>query len=281
MKALIDGDVLVYWSANWGQTNYFDVINSEGEVLDSRESKRFAQGSADDLMDFGNEELTVEAGDTRLTKWKSCAEFIDNFITKIVRDAQCETFEVHLSGHTNFRKDISVTKPYKGNRTAEKPYYYQKVRNYLTDKYGAVVSVNEEADDTLAIAQSKDPDGTCICTVDKDLWMVPGNKYNFRKEEASYVTEFDGMRSMQFQMLAGDPVDNIQGVPKIGKVTADKLLAANPGIDDAWVAIARAYKKAYGEVHKCVMVEMGRLLWMRRVENEMWNLPLIIKTMEK
>jgi len=26
---------------------------------------------------------------------------------------------------------------------------------------------------------------------------------------------------------------------------------------------------------------MGRLLWMRRVENEMWNLPLIIKTMEK
>ena len=36
MKALIDGDVLVYWSANWGQTNYFDVINSGGEVLDSR-----------------------------------------------------------------------------------------------------------------------------------------------------------------------------------------------------------------------------------------------------
>ena len=61
MKALIDGDVLVYWSANWGQANYFDVINSGGEVLDSRESKRFAQDSADDLMDFGNEELTVEA----------------------------------------------------------------------------------------------------------------------------------------------------------------------------------------------------------------------------
>ena len=46
IKALIDGDVLVYWAANWAQTNYFDVINSSGEVLDSRESKRFAQDSA-------------------------------------------------------------------------------------------------------------------------------------------------------------------------------------------------------------------------------------------
>ena len=55
MKALIDGDVIVYWSANWGQTNYFDVTNSEGVVLDSRESKRFAQDSADVLMHFGSE----------------------------------------------------------------------------------------------------------------------------------------------------------------------------------------------------------------------------------
>ena len=277
IKALIDGDVLVYWSANWGQTNYFDVVNSGGEVLDSRESKRFAQDSANDLMDFGDEDLIVEAGDIRLTKWKSCIEFIDNFILKIVRDAQCETFEIHLSGTTNFRKEISVTKPYKGNRSFEKPYYYQKVRNYLIDKYDVVVSVDEEADDTLAIAQSKDPDGTCICTVDKDLWMVPGNKYNFRKEEASYVTEFDGMRSMQFQMLTGDPVDNIQGVAKIGKVTAEKLLAKHPEIDDAWVAIAEAYKKAYGKSYKSVMIEMGRLLWMRRVENEMWDLPQILR----
>lgn len=282
MKALIDGDVLVYWAANWAQTNYFDVINSEGKVLDSRESKRFAQDSANDLMDFsmgehGGEELTVEAGDIRLTKWISCQEFIDNFIAKIVRDAKCGDFEIHLSGPTNFRKDIGVTKPYKGNRSSEKPYYYHKVRNYLIDNYDVIIAINEEADDTLAITQSKDPDGTVICTVDKDLWMVPGNKYNFRKEEASYVTEYDGMRSMQFQMLTGDHVDNIQGVPKIGKVSAEKLLAANPDIDDAWVAIAEAYKKAYGEFHKCVMVEMGRLLWMRRVENEMWSLPRILR----
>ena len=276
MKALIDGDVLVYWSANWGQTNYFDVVNSEGDVLDSRESKRFAQDSANDLMDFSEEELKVEAGDIRLTKWKSCVEFIDNFIAKIVRDAQCESFEIHLSGLTNFRKEIGVTKPYKGNRSSEKPYYYNKVRDYLTDKYDVIVSIDEEADDTLAIAQTKDPDGTCICTVDKDLWMVPGNKYNFRKEEASYVTEFDGMRAMQFQMLTGDSVDNIPGVPKIGKVGAEKLLAAHPEIDDAWVAIAEAYKKSYGNSYKCIMVEMGRLLWMRRVENEMWSLPQIL-----
>ncbi len=275
--ALIDGDVIVYWAANWAQTNYFDIVNSNGEVLDSRESKRFAQQSADDLMAFGDEKLTVEAGDVRLTKWKSCAEFIDNFVRKIAREAGCEVYQIHISGPTNFRKEISVTKPYKGNRTTMRPYYDQQVRDYLSDNYDVVVSVNEEADDTLAIAQTKDPDNTVLCTIDKDLWMIPGHKYNFKKEEASYVTPFDGMRHMQYQMLIGDRVDNIQGVPKCGEKGAQKILDANPEIDDAWKAIAEAYKKGYGDQWQTVMVEMGRLLWMRTVENEMWDLPQILK----
>ena len=30
--ALIDGDVIVYWAANWAQTNYFDIMNLGGPL---------------------------------------------------------------------------------------------------------------------------------------------------------------------------------------------------------------------------------------------------------
>jgi len=276
-RALIDGDVIVYWGASHSQTNYYDVLNSEGEVLASYDSKRHANSGLEHLSAFSDEEMTIVKGKIVLDPWRDCEAFIDSFLNNITSKAKCDSFEVHLSGPTNFRNDVGTTKPYKGNRTGERPYYYQKVREYLADKYEANISVNEEADDTLAIAQMKDIDNTIICTVDKDLWMVTGGKYDFKKEQASYVTEYDGYRAMQYQMLVGDRVDNIQGVPKVGDVTARKLLSANEDIDDAWVAIATAYKKAYGDEYKTVMVEMGQLLWMRREEGEMWDLPQILK----
>jgi hypothetical protein len=186
-----------------------------------------------------------------------------------------------LSGHTNFRKEIAVTKPYKGNRKGEKPFYYQKVRDYLTEVMGAKISVDEEADDTLGIAQSKDIDNTIICTIDKDLWIVPGAKYDFKREELSYVTEYDGIRHFQYQMLAGDQVDNIQGVPKIGPVKAKKILSDNEDIDDAWNIIRDLYRSSYDYNSDDVMLEMGRLLWMRRKVGQMWELPLFTNKLEK
>ena len=276
-KALIDADVLVYYAANHSQTNCYDIINSKGEVLATHNTKRYANSGLEDLMAFGQEEFEIVTGEVILAPWRTCEEYIDKFIKDITRNAKCDSFELHLSGEGNFRKEVAVTKPYKGNRTGERPFYYSRVRKYLTEKYDALMSVNEEADDTLAIAQMADIDGTVICTVDKDLYMITGGKYDFKREELSYVTEYDGFRAMQYQMLVGDRVDNIQGVPKVGKVTAHKVLDANEDIDKAWVEIAKAYKKAYGDDYKTVMIEMGRLLWMRREVGEMWDLPQIIK----
>ena len=277
MKALIDGDVIVYWAANHAQTNCYDIINKDGDVLATHDTKRHANSGLEDLEAFSDEKMKIVPGEVILKPWRTCEEFIDNFLDKITKASKADSFEVHLSGKDNFRKDIAVTKPYKGNRSGARPFYYQRVRDYLLDKHEALLSVNEEADDTLAIAQTANPDDTVICTVDKDLWMVPGAKYDFKREENSYVTEYDGMRAMQYQMLVGDRVDNIQGVPKVGKVKATKLLDKNDDIDAAWVAIAVEYEKAYGKHYKTVMIEMGRLLWMRRQVREMWELPQIIK----
>jgi len=220
-------------------------------------------------------------GKTVLEPWSECVEFINDFIESVVKKAKADEYELHLSGHTNFRKEIAVTKPYKGNRTGEKPFYYQKVRDYLTNVLGAKISVDEEADDTLAIAQTNDLENTVICTIDKDLWIVPGAKYDFKREESSYVTEYDGIRHFQYQMLAGDQVDNIQGVPKIGPVKAKKILEDNEDIQDAWNVIRDLYRSSYEYNSDDVMLEMGRLLWMRRKVGQMWELPSFTDELEK
>ena len=259
MIALIDADIIVYWAANHCQTNYYNVIDKDNEILKEYDSKRHAISGLEDIEGL----------------WRL------HFIKSVVGKSKADGYELHLSGHTNFRKEIAVTKPYKGNRTGDKPFYYQKVRDYLTSELGAQISENEEADDTLAIAQTNDKDNTIICTIDKDLWIVPGAKYDFKREELSYVTDYDGIRNFQYQMLAGDQVDNIQGVPKIGPVKAKKLLKDNEDIQDAWIAIREEYRNSYSYDADVVMLEMGRLLWMRRSVGQMWELPLFINELEK
>ena len=289
MIALIDADIIVYWASNHCQTNYYDVVDKDNESIKEYDSKRHALDGLEDInalwqtqaIEGEESPYRVIQGRIVLEPWAECVEFINDFIDSVVNKSKSTEYELHLSGHTNFRKEIAVTKPYKGNRKGEKPFYYQKVRDYLTEVMGAKVSVDEEADDTLGIAQSKDIDNTIICTIDKDLWIVPGAKYDFKREELSYVTEYDGMRHFQYQMLAGDQVDNIQGVPKIGPVKAKKILSDNEDIDDAWNIIRDLYRSSYDYKSDDVMLEMGRLLWMRRKVGQMWELPSFTDELEK
>ena len=289
MIALIDADIIVYWASNHCQTNYYDVVDKDNESIKEYDSKRHALDGLEDInalwqtqaIEGEESPYRVIQGKIVLEPWAECVEFINDFIDSVVNKSKSTEYELHLSGHTNFRKEIAVTKPYKGNRKGEKPFYYQKVRDYLTEVMGAKVSVDEEADDTLGIAQSKDIDNTIICTIDKDLWIVPGAKYDFKREELSYVTEYDGIRHFQYQMLAGDQVDNIQGVPKIGPVKAKKILSDNEDIDDAWNIIRDLYRSSYDYNSDDVMLEMGRLLWMRRKVGQMWELPLFTNKLDK
>ena len=289
MKALIDADIIVYWSANHCQTNFYNVIDKDGDVMKEYDSKRHAISGLEDINTLWGLQATeteespysIVSGKIVIEPWSECVEFITDFIKSLVKKTKADDYELHSSGHTNFRKDIAVTKPYKGNRKGYKPFYYQKVRDYLIDELGALVSEDEEADDTLAIAQTNDKDNTIICTIDKDLWTVPGAKYDFKREESSYVTEYDGMRHFQYQMLAGDPVDNIQGVPKIGPVKAKKILGDYEDVQVTWNIIRDYYKDSYGDDCNDIMLEMGRLLWIRHNVGEMWDLPLFENELDK
>jgi len=183
---------------------------------------------------FSNEKEEEQWALNRLTEW---------FTDIIYMRLKCDDYRAWITGKTNFRFEIATTVPYKGNRKdAPKPKHYDALRNHLM-KLGAKMSENEEADDAVGIASTEG--NYWIVHVDKDLDQLPGWHYNPVKDEEYYVTEFEGLYS--FYKILKD-------------CTTEKEL---------YEACIKAYDSNTDRV-----LENGKLLWLRRKANQMWQPPL-------
>ena len=195
---------------------------------------------------------------------------LDGFITDLMMEEQIlevMSFEFYLTGKTNFRNDIAVTRPYKGNRKSEKPVHLQALRNHLVEVWDAKMSEGNEADDMMAIRQTELGDDSIIISLDKDLDMVQGWHYNFVKNERYYITAEEGMKRFYTQILTGDKVDNIQGVHRCGPKKALKILQDCETEQEMWDAVVEAHKSEERAL------EDARLLWMQTKEGELWQPP--------
>lgn len=198
-----------------------------------------------------------------------------------------------LSGPGNFRDRIATVLPYKGNRDdATKPHWYQQIRNYLTEHWDAEVIEGREADDECAIAQYAHDGPSIICTIDKDLDMVPGHHYDYVRKTFYEVGEDEGHLLFYKQVLSGDSTDNIPGCYKIGAVKSDRIIDAvflEHGLDHGkiWNTILDTYQNSleqYGEAcpyyvlaeregTAAVAIEMARLVKMQEFEGQLWCPP--------
>jgi len=176
-------------------------------------------------------------------------------------------YKVYLTGKGNFRHDIAVTEPYKGNRKEkEKPVHLEAIRQYLIKDWNAVVSEGEEADDLIAIDATAIPD-SIIVSLDKDFNQVPGKHYNFNKQDLYDVSEDEGLLFFYRQIIMGDKADNIVGVHGIGEKKSQKLLEDLSEIE---------------MYNKCIelldseerVIENARLLWLRREPDQLWEPPV-------
>ena len=98
--------------------------------------------------------------------------------------------------------------------------------------------------------------------------MVPGNHYNFIKDEWFKVKQDEGIRFFYKQLLTGDRTDNIFGVKGVGDKRADKILQDAKTESEMYDAVLEAYEKDATRVLK-----NARLLWIRQQEDEMWEAP--------
>lgn len=200
--------------------------------------------------------------------------------------------EIHiiLSGPGNFRVEYSTIREYKGNRKeTHKPHWYQQIRNYMTQEFGAVVVEGREADDELSIRQhqhSMDGEKSIICTIDKDLDMVPGWHYDYVRHVFYTIDETDGELWFWTQVLAGDLTDNIPGCPGYGVKTAQKAVAKQfekVGGDSRamWEWIVERYeenrtheKAEYGHItSEAAALETARLVFMQEYPGQLWTPP--------
>lgn len=191
---------------------------------------------------------------------------------------------VFLSGSTNFRNQMATIVQYKVSRLkAAKPYWYQQIRDYLIRR-GAEVSVGIEADDAVSTAQYQArPGTTIICTIDKDLRMIPGQHYNYMTKKAEFIKPGEAMRTFYRQVCMGDRTDDIPGCYMVGEKKADEIIH---GMLRSERSMFKATLKCYEdnirqfpgkhEPHKEAidsLVENARLLWMQRASDELWNPP--------
>jgi hypothetical protein len=201
-----------------------------------------------------------------------CLARVTTLVNEIVyRDLKCDDYKAYITGKGNFRNDIAVTEPYKGNRKdAKRPKHYDAIRTHL-QRLGAELVEGQEADDAVAIEATST--GGWIVSIDKDLDQVAGWHYNFVKHEEYYVTEEQGLRNFYTQVLTGDRTDNIIGLKGIGPVKAAKILDGCTTEKELYEACVKAYSDAGLTQER--MLEAGQLLWLRRVPNQTFQFPSI------
>jgi hypothetical protein len=204
---------------------------------------------------------------------------------------------IYLTGGENFRNDIAVTKPYKGNRKSHKPFHWHNISAYLRNQYEVREVPGLEADDLMGLDQLGMGEGSIICTRDKDLRIIPGWQYGWEcgaqrefgpllvdylggieldtsKKQAKIVGT--GMTFFYSQLLTGDSVDNIPGLPRCGPVKAYEILDGVYDEAGMFKRVRAAYQeKGFDDEY---LLEQGRLLWMTRELHDdgspvLWELP--------
>ena len=280
MKIRLDGDVIVYRAGFAAEHTFWRLIHG-GEEREFETRKLMLEYA--DSLGLAAGQYVVE-NRREVEPLPNALYNVRSIINSTAEALQADPKDdviVYLSGPTNFRNGIATIKPYKGNRDkAHKPVHGPEIKAMMRREYTVHTSEDEEADDLIAYEHyadwERDEHSSVIATIDKDLDMVPGLHYNFVKGEGYYVTPEVGLYNFYKQCLTGDVTDNIPGIEGIGPVRAAKLLPDVGVPEEAlYTAVREAYVGAYGEGWQDRLLEVGRLLWIRRRPGEWWQLPVL------
>ena len=285
MRALIDGDILLYNSAFAVQRKIYTFVSH-----DKKTRIEFTQGTTmtDIKRDFKHLKGTgVLKSTLRLQPEAFACEAAKRMVNAIMHHTGADEYTLYLTaiGRSGYRYDLLPE--YKAGRPS-KPHYYQVVRDYLVKAWGAIDSEDGlEADDMLGLKQTDD---TIICSIDKDLHMIPGKHYNISTKEMREVTEFGevhieelpnkrkkivggGLVWFYAQLLLGDTADNIPGINGYGPVKVCKLLKDKKTELELYEVVEKVYKKQHPQDYLERIHLVGQLLWIQRPGRRQWKIP--------
>jgi 5'-3' exonuclease len=223
--ALIDGDILAH-NCCYNRSDGVTYMDDDGNVI----PQEFTQ-----------------AQDTEYRKniWMNFQRMLDVIMEETFASDYC----MAVKGEGNYRDEIFSE--YKKHRANGQPNLFVPfVRQMAVDEGLAIAADGREADDLLRIwaneCKAHNIDYV-ICSIDKDLLMIPGKHYNIRSKETIEVSELDAKRNFYEQVLKGDATDNIPGIWKMGPVKAKKALAHCTTDEEFQTAVVEEYIKANGD----------------------------------
>ena len=89
-------------------------------------------------------------------EWSIAKSRVDRTLQDIIENTDsCMGFGYLTDGKDNFRNKIAKTAPYKGNRIANKPPFYDEIRKYLEEYHGFKMEYTQEADDAIGIQHAE------------------------------------------------------------------------------------------------------------------------------
>lgn len=176
---------------------------------------------------------------------------VRNYFRQIFLDTRAEHYKAILTGPNNFRK--SVSNKYKANRGGTLPQFLSILRTFMINEFNCQIVGGLEADDVLSILATFPTEGPIdwdyditICSVDKDLYQIPGMHYNPVTNKFLTVSEDEAEKFLWVQTLTGDSTDNIEGIKGVGPKTAIKAFDGVSPSTYKHVAMTK-YIDRYGE----------------------------------
>jgi hypothetical protein len=247
--ALIDGDVLAYLSV---PSLYDKKISDDFVITDLDEKGKvihpdYTRGEIKDIIEVSWSYFKINLQD-------------------IITDTYCESYKMAVKGEGNFREDLFPD--YKNHRRRQ-PNLMQPIVNVLRERAIAeglaVPADGREADDLLRIWATPMPtDAYIVCSIDKDLFMIPGSHYNLKHKTFKEMSVLEARRSLYQQILAGDPVDAIQGIPKVGPVKSKKALESCESHEEFQEVVVAMYFEYYGEEEWLEQLQLnGSLIYLQ------------------
>lgn len=223
---------------------------------------------------------------TDIPPWEYVQEILEQRLNTILQACQVNDYTLYLTEGKTFRYDIAKKRPYKGTRKDNKPWHYNNLTVYMRDVLNAKICTYLEADDVMAIDHVASNGQTILASRDKDTLQVPGMHYTWENgRQPSFGPELitkegwlklnakrddlkgTGLSFFYAQVLMGDKVDNIGGLPNCGPVQAYELLA-NKSSEQQYENVCAAYQRYYPENWKEELLEQGKLTWLVRRLNQ-------------
>lgn len=245
---LIDGDVICYQAC---ESRFGDIVTLDKDCIPyftEEEDRKYLEDS-----------------------WNRLLKIIENLCDF------CYTTEnfIAVKGDDNFRHIMYPDYKRNRKRSTIRNTFVPILRKKLAMKGLAVEAHGRESDDLLRIWAEecrKNNTDFIVCSNDKDLRCIPGKylELRFDYKQRAYdlkiieITEEEANRHFYEQLLKGDNVDFIPGLPGVGQVKAKRLLANATTEKEFQEIVVSNYISHYQDDWYSYLLSNGKMLYLQK-----------------